>query len=124
MRETASCVDEVATRLPVAFAVSSIRKMPSASCAGSKLSTCSPARFQAFGNDATCAPSTSSTLTATFAGVFSVYVIVVLSETASPFGETVSGSTESPAIESETSPTRPIAPCAGSRLSSERIRYV
>ena len=115
VRVTASCVAEVATRPPVAFAASSILKMPSASGAGSKRSTCSPARFQAFGNAATSAPSTSTTRTATFAGVFSVYVIVVLSEIESPFGETVSGSTESPPIASEMSPP-PIAPCAGRTL--------
>ena len=50
VRVTASCVDDVATRPPVALAASSIRKMPSGSGAGSKRSTCSPARFHAFGN--------------------------------------------------------------------------
>ena len=65
----------------------------------------------------------STTLTATLAALFSVYVIVVLSEIESPFGETVSGSTESPAIASEMSPP-PIAPCAGKTLWSERIMYV
>ena len=123
MRVTASCVDDVATRPPVALAASSIRKIPSGSGAGSKRSTCSPARFHAFGKVATWAPSTSRTRTATFAGVFSVYVIVVLSEIVSPFGETVSGSAERPAIASEMSPP-PMTPSAGVTLWSERIKYV
>ena len=50
VRVTASCVDAVAMRPPVAFAASSIRKIPSGSGAGSKRSTCSPARFHVFGN--------------------------------------------------------------------------
>ncbi len=49
-------------------------------------------------------------------------MIVVLSEIVSPFGETVSGSAESPAIASEMSPP-PITPSAGVTLSSERIAY-
>ena len=72
VRVTASWVEAVATRPPVALAASSIRKMPSGSGAGSKRSTCSPARFHAFGNVETSAPSTSRTRTDTFAGVFRV----------------------------------------------------
>ena len=62
----------VAWRPPVAFASSSIWKMPSASAAGSKRSACSPARFQLLAIVATSAPSGSRTLTVTSAGELSV----------------------------------------------------
>ena len=72
VRVTASCVAAVATRPPVAFAASSIRKIPSGSGAGSKRSTCSPARFQVFGNVATSRPEHVEHRDGHVRGVFSV----------------------------------------------------
>ena len=108
---TTSWVDAVATG-PGSPAASSIRKIPSGSGAGSKRSVCSLGAPPRLRERRDLGAEDVEDADGDVRGVFSVYVIVVLSAIASPFGETVSGSAASPAIASEVSPP-PIRPSAG-----------